>query len=131
MAGDPRWGAPDGLQARSEVPISLALAQLCPLARGALRAACLMHERPWRNFEARDRAPPLIRALSGRLRRLRTPAPSSRTPTTRQGIQARMASLQEALQAAQACLDAGQPREALQHCKAALKADKQSVEAFL
>lgn len=42
-----------------------------------------------------------------------------------------MASLQEALQAAQACLDAGQPREALQHCKAALKADKQSVEAFL
>ncbi len=42
-----------------------------------------------------------------------------------------MAAVQEALQAAQACLDAGQPREALQHCKAALKADKQSVDAFL
>lgn len=42
-----------------------------------------------------------------------------------------MADLQDALQAARACLDAGQPREALQHCKAALKADKQSVDAFL
>lgn len=42
-----------------------------------------------------------------------------------------MIDLQSSLRAAEACLDAGQPKEALQHCKAALKADKQSVEAFL
>ena len=39
--------------------------------------------------------------------------------------------MDESLQAAQAALDAGEPREALQHCKAALKADKRSVEAFM
>ena len=42
-----------------------------------------------------------------------------------------MASLQDSLRAAEACLEAGQPKEALQHCKAALKADKKSVAAFL
>lgn len=47
------------------------------------------------------------------------------------GHPAGMADLQSSLRAAEACLDAGQPKEALQHCKAALKADKQSVEALL
>lgn len=42
-----------------------------------------------------------------------------------------MASLQECLAAAEACLEAGNPKEALQHCKAALKADKKSVDAFM
>lgn len=42
-----------------------------------------------------------------------------------------MADLQASLRAAEDCLDAGEPKEALQHCKAALKADKQSVDAFL
>ncbi|KAL4853629.1 Tetratricopeptide repeat protein SKI3 [Chlorella vulgaris] len=42
-----------------------------------------------------------------------------------------MTDLQASLQAAEACLEAGQPKEALNHCKAALKADKQSVEALL
>ena len=42
-----------------------------------------------------------------------------------------MASLQECLAAAEACLGAGNPREALQHCKAALKADKKSADAFM
>ena len=42
-----------------------------------------------------------------------------------------MADVQEHLAQAQACLDAGQPKEALQHCKAALKADKNSVPTFL
>jgi hypothetical protein len=42
-----------------------------------------------------------------------------------------MADLQASLQAAEACLEAGQPKEALNHCKAALKANKQSVEALL
>ena len=41
------------------------------------------------------------------------------------------ADAQASLQAAEASLQAGQPKEALQHCKAALKADKQSVGAFL
>ena len=41
------------------------------------------------------------------------------------------AEAEASLLAAEACLEAGQPKEALQHCKAALKADKQSVEAFL
>lgn len=42
-----------------------------------------------------------------------------------------MAGVEDSLRAAEACLDAGQPKEALQHCKAALKADKQSVEALV
>lgn len=42
-----------------------------------------------------------------------------------------MADVQEHLQAAEAALAASQPKEALQHCKAALKADKTSVPTFL
>lgn len=42
-----------------------------------------------------------------------------------------MASLQESLDAAAACLQAGDPKAALQHCKAALKEDRKSVDAFL
>lgn len=42
-----------------------------------------------------------------------------------------MAELQQELHAAEAALEAGEPKQALQHCKAALKADKKSVEAFL
>ena len=42
-----------------------------------------------------------------------------------------MAGVEESLAAAEACLKSGQPKEALQHCKVALKADKNSVPTFL
>lgn len=45
--------------------------------------------------------------------------------------QATMAGVEESLAAAEACLKSGQPKEALQHCKVALKADKNSVPTFL
>lgn len=42
-----------------------------------------------------------------------------------------MSGVKASLKAAHECITAGEYKEALQHCKAALKADKASYDAFL
>ena len=44
---------------------------------------------------------------------------------------AKMSSLKASLKSAKESLARGAPKDALQHCKAALKADKSSYEAYL